>query len=130
MMDMIRTLSFKDKESLFIQLGKDLQVARAQNKMDADNMDMAEMTKKVCGIMGIDKYDHVCRERRNVIAGIIIANGLSWQGKSEMVVGQLMGKSHSTVHYYKTILKTWSEYPRIYADELSYWNQLKQIIWN
>ena len=80
----------------------------------------------VCSAMGVFAYDPTNRERQNVIVRVITANVLLEIGYTENSVGKAMRKNHSTIHYYKVTMDTWNEYPGVYKEELTIWNQIKQ----
>lgn len=45
------------------------------------------------------------RKRGNVEARVLLANALLTMGMTETATGDLLGKNHSTIHYYRDLLK-------------------------
>ena len=121
----IQALSLQDKEKLFSHLGQLIQ----EEKFYKENewvRKMEEIKMAVCSAMGIFAYDPTNRKRQNVLVRVITANILLRIGGSENSVGKIMKKDHSTIHYYKVTMDTWNEYPGVYKEELTIWNQIKQ----
>ena len=118
LIDAIQALSLQDKERLYSYLGQLIQDEKLRK--------MEEIKMSVCAAMNLTTYDPTNRERQNVIVRIITANVLLEMGYTENSVGKAMRKKHSTIHYYKVIMDTWNEYPGVYKEELTIWNQIKQ----
>ena len=114
----IQSLSLQDKERLCSYLEQLIQDEKLRK--------MEEIKMSVCAAMNLTTYDPRSRERQNVIVRIITANVLLEMGYTEDSVGKAMRKKHSTIHYYKVIMDTWNEYPGVYKEELTIWNQIKQ----
>ena len=114
----IQSLSLQDKERLCSYLEQLIQDEKLRK--------MEEIKMSVCAAMNLTTYDPTNRERQNVIVRIITANVLLEMGYTENSVGKAMRKKHSTIHYYKVIMDTWNEYPGVYKEELTIWNQIKQ----
>lgn len=122
----IQALSLQDKEKLFSHLGQLIQEEKFY-KEDEGVRKMEEVKMSVCAAMNLTTYDPRIRKRQNVIVRIITANVLLEMGYSENSVGKAMRKDHSTIHYYKVTMDTWHEYPGVYKEELTIWNQIKQV---
>lgn len=125
LMDAVQALSLQDKERLFSYLGQLIQHEKFY-KEDEGVRKMEEVKMSVCAAMNLTTYDPRSRERQNVIVRIITANVLLSMGYTEDSIGKAMRKNHSTIHYYKVTMDTWNEYPGVYKEELTIWNQIKQ----
>ena len=125
LIDAIQALSLREKEELYSHIGQLIQEEKFY-KEDERVRKMEEVKMAVCSAMGVFAYDPTNRERQNVIVRIITANVLLEMGYSENSVGKAMRKNHSTIHYYKVTMDTWNEYPGVYKEELTIWNQIKQ----
>ena len=125
LMDAVQALSLQDKERLFSYLGQLIQHEKFYKENERVRK-MEEVKMSVCAAMNLTTYDPRSRERQNVIVRIITANVLLEMGYTENSVGKAMRKKHSTIHYYKVIMDTWNEYPGVYKEELTIWNQIKQ----
>ena len=121
----IKALSLQDKEKLFSHLGQLIQEEKFYKENEGVRK-MEEIKMAVCSAMGVYAYDTTNRERQNVIVRVITANVLLEMGYTENSVGKAMRKNHSTIHYYKVTMDTWNEYPGVYKEELTIWNQIKQ----
>ena len=115
----IQSLSLQDKERLCSYLEQLIQDEKLRK--------MEEIKMSVCAAMNLTTYDPRIRKRQNVIVRIITANVLLVMGYSENSVGKAMRKNHSTIHYYKVTMDTWHKYPGVYKEELTIWNQIKQV---
>ena len=124
LIDAIQALSLREKEELYFHIGQLIQEERFY-KEDEGVRKMEEIKMAVCSAMGVFAYDPTNRERQNVIVRVITANVLLEMGYTENSVGKAMGKNHSTIHYYKVTMDTWNEYPGVYKEELTIWNQIK-----
>ena len=125
LIDAIQALSLREKEELYSHIGQLIQEERFY-KEDEGVRKMEEIKMAVCSAMGVFAYDPTNRERQNVIVRVITANVLLEIGYTENSVGKAMRKNHSTIHYYKVTMDTWNEYPGVYKEELTIWNQIKQ----
>lgn len=125
LIDAIQALSLREKEELYSHIGQLIQEEKFY-KEDEGVRKMEEIKMAVCSAMGVFAYDHTNRERQNVIVRVITANVLLEMGYTENSVGKAMRKNHSTIHYYKVTMDTWNEYPGVYKEELTIWNQIKQ----
>ena len=125
LIDTIKALSLQEKEELYSHIGQLIQEEKFY-KEDEGVRKMEEIKMAVCSAMGVFAYDSTNRERQNVIVRVITANVLLEMGYSENSVGKAMRKNHSTIHYYKVTMDTWNEYPGVYKEELTIWNQIKQ----
>ena len=125
LIDAIQALSLREKEELYSHIGQLIQEERFY-KEDEGVRKMEEIKMAVCSAMGVFAYDPTNRERQNVIVRVITANVLLEMGYTENSVGKAMRKNHSTIHYYKVTMDTWNEYPGVYKEELTIWNQIKQ----
>lgn len=125
LIDAIQALSLREKEELYSHIGQLIQEEKFY-KEDEGVRKMEEIKMAVCSAMGVFAYDPTNRKRQNVIVRIITANVLLSMGYTENSVGKAMRKKHSTIHYYKVIMDTWNEYPGVYKEELTIWNQIKQ----
>ena len=125
LMDAVQALSLQDKERLFSCLGQLIQHEKFYKENERVRK-MEEVKMSVCAAMNLTTYDPRSRERQNVIVRIITANVLLSMGYTEDSIGKAMRKNHSTIHYYKVIMDTWNEYPGVYKEELTIWNQIKQ----
>lgn len=125
LMDAVQALSLQDKESLFSHLGQLIQHEKFYKENERVRK-MEEVKMSVCAAMNLTTYDPRSRERQNVIVRIITANVLLRMGYTEISVGKVMRKDHSTIHHYKVTMDTWNEYPGVYKEELTIWNKIKQ----
>ena len=125
LIDAIQALSLREKEELYSHIGQLIQEEKFY-KEDEGVRKMEEIKMAVCSAMGVFAYDPTNRERQNVIVRVITANVLLEMGYTENSVGKAMRKNHSTIHYYKVTMDTWNEYPGVYKEELTIWNQIKQ----
>ena len=125
LIDAIQALSLREKEELYSHIGQLIQEERFY-KEDEGVRKMEEIKMAVCSAMGVFAYDPTNRERQNVIVRVITANVLLEMGWSENSVGKAMRKDHSTIHHYKEIMNTWFNYPGLYKEEVTIWNQIKQ----
>ena len=125
LIDAIQALSLREKEELYSHIGQLIQEEKFY-KEDEGVRKMEEIKMAVCSAMGVFAYEPTNRERQNVIVRVITANVLLEMGYSENSVGKAMRKNHSTIHYYKVTMDTWNEYPGVYKEELTIWNQIKQ----
>ena len=125
LMDAVQALSLQDKESLFSHLGQ-LIPPEKFHKENERVRKMEEVKMSVCAAMNLTTYDPRSRERQNVIVRIITANVLLRMGYTEISVGKVMRKDHSTIHHYKETMNTWIKYPRIHKEEVTIWNKIKQ----
>ena len=125
LIDAIQALSLREKEELYSHIGQLIQEEKFY-KEDEGVRKMEEIKMAVCSAMGVFAYDTTNRKRQNVIVRVITANALLEMGYSENSVGKAMRKNHSTIHYYKVTMDTWNEYPGVYKEELTIWNQIKQ----
>ena len=125
LIDAIQALSLREKEELYSHIGQLIQEEKFY-KEDEGVRKMEEIKMAVCSAMGVFAYDTTKRKRQNVIVRVITANALLEMGYSENSVGKAMRKNHSTIHYYKVTMDTWNEYPGVYKEELTIWNQIKQ----
>ena len=125
LMDAVQALSLQDKERLFTCLGQLIQHEKFYKENDRVRK-MEEVKMSVCAAMNLTTYDPRSRERQNVIVRIITANVLLSMGYTEDSIGKAMRKNHSTIHYYKVTMDTWNEYPGVYKEELTIWNQIKR----
>ena len=125
LIDAIQALSLREKEELYSHIGQLIQEEKFY-KEDEGVRKMEEIKMAVCSAMGVFAYDPTNRERQNVIVRVITANVLLEMGYTENSVGKAMGKNHSTIHYYKVTMDTWNEYPGVYKEELTIWNQIKK----
>lgn len=125
LMDAVQALSLQDKERLFSCLGQLIQHEKFYKENERVRK-MEEVKMSVCAAMNLTTYDPRSRERQNVIVRIITANVLLSMGYTEDSIGKAMRKNHSTIHYYKVTMDTWNEYPGVYKEELTIWNQIKQ----
>ena len=114
----IQALSLQDKERLCSYLGQLIQDEKLRK--------MEEIKMSVCAAMNLTTYDPRSRERENVIVRIITANVLLGMGYTEISVGKVMRKDHSTIHHYKETMNTWIKYPIIHNEEVTIWNKIKQ----
>ena len=124
LIDEIQALSLREKEELYSHIGQLIQEEKFY-KEDESVRKMEEIKMAVCSAMDVFAYDPTNRERQNVIVRVITANVLLEMGYSENSVGKAMRKNHSTIHYYKVTMDTWNEYPGVYKEELTIWNQIK-----
>ena len=122
--DAIKALPYKKKEMLYQHLGELLQEEKSIRMQEMESR-MQTIMKEICAAMGISEYNSQNRQKSVMLARIIIANILLLIGGTETSVGKIMGKHHSTIHYYKNLLEVWQEYPRMYREELELWNQMK-----
>lgn len=125
LIDAIQALSLREKEELYSHIGQLIQEERFY-KEDEGVRKMEEIKMAVCSAMGVFDYDSTNRKRQNVIVRVITANVLLRMGYTENSVGKAMRKNHSAIHYYKVTMDTWNEYPGVYKEELTIWNQIKQ----
>lgn len=125
LIDAIQALSLREKEELYSHIGQLIQEEKFY-KEDEGVRKMEEIKMAVCSAMGVFAYDTTNRERQNVIVRVITANVLLEMGYTENSVGKAMRKNHSTIHYYKVTMDTWNEYPGVYKEELTIWNQIKK----
>lgn len=125
LMDAVQALSLQDKESLFSHLGQLIQDEKFYKENERVRK-MEEVKMSVCAAMNLTTYDPRSRARQNVIVRIITANVLLRMGYTEISVGKVMRKDHSTIHHYKETMNTWIKYPRIHNEEVTIWNQIKQ----
>ena len=125
LIDEIQALSLREKEELYSHIGQ-LIYEEKFYKEDEGVRKMEEIKMAVCSAMGVLAYEPTKRERQNVIVRVITANVLLEMGYSENSVGKAMRKNHSAIHYYKVTMDTWNEYPGVYKEELTIWNQIKQ----
>ena len=125
LIDAIQALSLREKEELYSHIGQLIQEEKFY-KEDEGVRKMEEVKMSVCAAMGVFAYDPTNRERQNVIVRVITANVLLEMGYSENSVGKAMRKNNSTIHYYKVTMDSWNEYPGVYKEELTIWNQIKQ----
>ena len=125
LIDAIQALSLREKEELYSHIGQLIQEEKFY-KEDEGVRKMEEIKMAVCSAMGVFAYDTTKRKRQNVIVRVITANVLLEMGYTENSVGKAMRKNHSTIHYYKVTMDTWNEYPGVYKEELTIWNQIKQ----
>lgn len=125
LIDAIQALSLREKEELYSHIGQLIQEEKFY-KEDEGVRKMEEIKMAVCSAMGVFAYDTTNRKRHNVIVRVITANVLLEMGYTENSVGKAMRKNHSTIHYYKVTMDTWNEYPGVYKEELTIWNQIKQ----
>lgn len=125
LIDAIQALSLREKEELYSHIGQ-LIYEEKFYKGDESVRKMEEVKMSVCAAMNLTTYDPRRRERQNVIVRIITANVLLSIGYTEDSIGKAMRKNHSTIHYYKVTMDTWNEYPGVYKEELTIWNQIKQ----
>ena len=125
LIDAIQALSLREKEELYSHIGQLIQEEKFYRE-DESVRKMEEIKMAVCSAMGVFAYDPTNRERQNVIVRVITANVLLEMGYTENSVGKAMRKDHSTIHYYKVTMDTWNEYPGVYKEELTIWNQIKQ----
>ena len=125
LIDAIQALSLREKEELYSHIGQLIQEEKFYRE-DESVRKMEEIKMAVCSAMGVFAYDTTNRKRQNVIVRVITANVLLEMGYSENSVGKAMRKNHSTIHYYKVTMDTWNEYPGVYKEELTIWNQIKQ----
>ena len=117
LMNAIQALSLQDKERLCSYLGQLIQDEKLRK--------MEEIKMSVCAAMNLTTYDPRNRKRQNVIVRIITANVLLGMGCTENSVGKAMRKDHSTIHHYKETMNTWFNYPGLYKEEVTIWNQIK-----
>ena len=125
LIDAIQALSLREKEELYSHIGQLIQEEKFY-KEDESVRKMEEIKMAVCSAMGVFAYDTTNRKRQNVVVRVITANVLLEMGYTENSVGKAMRKNHSTIHYYKVTMDTWNEYPGVYKEELTIWNQIKQ----
>ena len=125
LIDEIQALSLREKEELYSHIGQLIQEEKFY-KVNERMTKMEEIKMEVCAAMNLTTYDPRIRKRQNVIVRIITANVLLEMGYSENSVGKAMRKNHSAIHYYKVTMDTWNEYPGVYKEELTIWNQIKQ----
>ena len=125
LIDAIQALSLREKEELYSHIGQLIQEEKFYME-DESVRKMEEIKMAVCSAMGVFAYDTTNRKRQNVIVRVITANVLLEMGYSENSVGKAMRKNHSTIHSYKVTMDTWNEYPGVYKEELTIWNQIKQ----
>ena len=125
LIETIQALSLQEKEELYSHIGQ-LILEEKFYKENERLRKTEEIKMAVCSAMGVFAYDPTNRERQNVIVRVITANVLLEMGYSENSVGKAMRKNHSTIHYYKVTMDTWNEYPGVYKEELTIWNQIKQ----
>ena len=118
LMNAVQALSLQDKERLCSYLGQLIQDEKLRK--------MEEIKMSVCTAMNLTTYDPRSRERENVIVRIITANVLLGMGYTEISVGKVMRKDHSTIHHYKKTMNTWIKYPIIHNEEVTIWNKIKQ----
>ena len=121
----IQALSLREKKELYSHIGQLIQEEKFYKENEGVRK-MEEIKMAVCSAMGVFAYDPTNRERQNVIVRVITANVLLEMGYTENSVGKAMRKNHSTIHYYKVTMDTWNEYPGVYKEELTIWNQIKQ----
>ena len=126
LIDAIQALSLREKEELYSHIGQLIQEERFY-KEDEGVRKMEEIKMEVCAAMNLTTYDPRIRKRQNVIVRIITANVLLRMGYTENSIGKAMRKNHSAIHYYKVTMDTWHEYPGVYKEELTIWNQIKQV---
>ena len=125
LIDEIQALSLREKEELYSHIGQLIQEEKFY-KEDGVVRKMEEIKTAVCSAVGVFAYDPTKRERQNVIVRVITANVLLEMGYTENSVGKAIRKNHSTIHYYKVTMDTWNEYPGVYKEELTIWNQIKK----
>lgn len=125
LIDAIQALSLQEKEELYSHIGQLIQEERFY-KEDEGVRKMEEIKMAVCSAMNLTTYDPRIRKRQNVIVRVITANVLLRMGYTENSIGKAMRKNHSAIHYYKVTMDTWNEYPGVYKEELTIWNQIKQ----
>lgn len=125
LIDAIQALSLREKEELYSHIGQLIQEERFY-KEDEGVRKMEEIKIAVCSAMNLTTYDPRIRKRQNVIVRVITANVLLRMGYTENSIGKAMRKNHSAIHYYKVTMDTWNEYPGVYKEELTIWNQIKQ----
>ena len=117
LMNAVQALSLQDKERLCSYLGQLIQDEKLRK--------MEEIKMSVCAAMNLTTYDPRIRKRQNVIVRVITANVLLGMGCTENSVGKAMRKDHSTIHHYKETMNTWFNYPGLYKEEVTIWNQIK-----
>ena len=117
LMNEIQSLSLQDKERLCSYLEQLIQDEKLRK--------MEEIKMSVCAAMHLTTYDPRIRKRQSVIVRVITANVLLGMGCTENSVGKAMRKDHSTIHHYKETMNTWINYPGLYKEEVTIWNQIK-----
>ena len=97
-----------------------------QRQMRSENIMrlMQSYMDRILAIMGLEFYSSTSRDRKFVTARIIIANILLMMGYTEHQVGEVMKKDHSTIHIYKARLDAWIRYPRVYKEEMNYYEKV------
>lgn len=125
LIEAIQALSLQDKEELYSHIGQLIQEEKFYKENERVKK-MEEIKMAVCSAMGVSAYDPTNRERQNVIVRVITANVLLRMGNTENFVGKIMKKDHSTIHHYRETMNSWLEFPGVYKQELTIWNQIKQ----
>ena len=125
LIDEIQALSLQEKEELYSHIGQLIQEEKFYKENERVRK-MEEVKMAVCAAMNLTTYDPRSRERQNVIVRIITANVLLRMGYTEISVGKVMRKDHSSIHHYKETMNTWIKYPRIHNEEVTIWNKIKQ----
>ena len=121
----IQALSLQEKEKLYSHIGQLIQEEKFYKENERVRK-MEEIKMAVCTAMGLSVYDPRNRERQNVVVRVITANVLLRMGCTENSVGKIMKKDHSTIHHYRETMNSWLEFPGVYKQELTIWNQIKQ----
>lgn len=124
----IAMMTYPQKVKVYKALKKSIMNEKGIAEEKEQESLMKDISSRVFDMLGIaETYNPKDRSRENIIARTLIANALLRKGYSEKVVGRLMQKNHSTIHWSKDMLSTWEAYPKMYEVELNYWKRLNEV---
>lgn len=125
MTDNLRSLSLKDKEALFAELGNMIQEEKYRYENDDVRL-TEEIRMAVCIAMRVSTYDAASRLRPYVIVRAITTYVLLELGKTEAEVGRLIGRERTSIYHYRIIVESWMQVPELYKEELKVLNEIRQ----
>ena len=125
--DEVLQLSLKDKESLYVELGKVIREEKIHGVRQYESM-CQRVIDVVLQVMGLPAYNASSHVRKHVISRVIIANAIMQNGATESKVGRTIGKDHSTINHYKVMLEEWLTFPKYYPEEVAIWEQVNNLI--
>lgn len=122
LMEGIRELTLADKKALYEELGRQIALEEEANISLRKVESLQEIIRRV---MGLDSFLYTSRRKEYVTARMIATNILLQMGHTELQVGLMMNKNHSTIHHSRDMMRAWKEHPWYYRKELALFNRIK-----
>lgn len=127
LLDMALALPSADKEELI----RELRISLATPEEKTIPEGTIEWTDRLLAIaaavLGVERIEDD-RRVRNVFGRKMVAWELREEGLTLEVIGDLLGKDHSSVSYMLNEKDSMMRFPAVYEKELDYWTRFKKAV--